>query len=163
MTKLILLTWALLASIASAAPTITVSIADQKLRLLDDGRVTQTFPVSTATRGVGDRPGSWKTPLGEFVVAEKIGVGLPLGAVFSKRRWTGRIAKPDNGRNQIVTRILRLAGGNAYERGIYIHGTTKERQLGSPASIGCIHLSSGDVVRLFDLVPVGTRVVIACR
>ena len=62
-----------------------------------------------------------------------------------------------------VTRILHLRGlesqnAGAYGRGIYIHGTPEERKIGRPASYGCIRMRSRDVVRLFDSIPVGTKV-----
>ena len=43
-------------------------------------------------------------------------------------------------------------------RYIYIHGCPDDVELGKPGSLGCIRVSNGDVVRLFDLVSAGTRV-----
>ena len=53
-----------------------------------------------------------------------------------------------------------LDAGNvrAFDRGIYIHGTPEERKIGRPASYGCIRMRSRDVVRVFDAVPVGTKI-----
>jgi lipoprotein-anchoring transpeptidase ErfK/SrfK len=67
------------------------------------------------------------------------------------------------GRDPIVTRILRLRGldqqnSRALSRGIFIHGTPDERNIGRPASYGCIRMKSRDVVELFDHVRTGTRV-----
>ena len=42
----------------SAAPWIEVSIAGQRLRLIDDGQVLFEAPVSTAANGPGERNGS---------------------------------------------------------------------------------------------------------
>ncbi len=125
-----------------------------------------TYPVSTSKFALGDWPGSRGTPLGELEIARKIGDGAPLGAVFKSRRRTGEILLPDApGRDPIVTRILWLRGRetqnrNAYGRYIYIHGTAEERNVGRPASYGCIRMRSRDVVRLYDIVGYGARVTI---
>ena len=88
-----------------------------------------TYPVSTSKFGLGDRPGSRFTPLGQLQIAEKIGDNAPSGAVFKSRRRTGEIVSANSpGRDPIVTRILWLRGresqnANAFARDIYIHGT----------------------------------------
>lgn len=154
----------LLASLSAlAAPMVVVSVPEQSMALVDNGARLAQFPVSTSKFGLGDRPGSYRTPLGTMEVAAKIGARAPLGAVFKHRRLTGKILKPDApGRDSIVTRILQLRGldrcnAAALDRGIYIHGTAAERKIGRPASYGCIRMRSLDVVRLFDAVTVGTR------
>src|ERR1700726_3205745 len=149
---------------AETPPTIIVSIPDQKLALLEDGSSVDEFPISTSKFGVGDRPGSYATPLGMLEVASKIGANAPLGAVFKSRKTTGEILAPNaRGRDPIVTRILWLRGlerqnARAYDRGIYIHGTPVERLIGRPASYGCIRMRSRDVVSLFSAVNIGTRI-----
>ncbi len=54
-------------------------------------------------------------------------------------------------------------GGNVDSgaRYIYIHGTGNESTLGRPDSHGCIHLSSDDLLPLYDKLPEGTLVWIA--
>ena len=44
------------------------------------------------------------------------------------------------------------------ERYIYIHGTNREDLIGQPASAGCVCLRNADVIELYELIPVGTRV-----
>ena len=41
-----------------------------------------------------------------------------------------------------------------------IHGTTKEYTIGSDASHGCIRMFNKDIKELYDLVPIGTNVII---
>jgi len=143
---------------------VVISVPEQRMALLDQGALIATFPVSTSKFAIGDWPGSRGTPLGELEIARKIGASAPLGAVFKDRRRTGEILVPDApGRDPIVTRILWLRGreaqnANAFGRYIYIHGTPEERNIGLPASYGCIRMRSGDVARLFDLVGEGARV-----
>jgi hypothetical protein len=122
------------------------------------------YDVSTSKFGLGDRPGSYATPLGTMQVAQKIGGGQPSGMKFKSRRPTGEIVRPDApGRDPIVSRILWLRGleaqnKRAYGRGIYIHGTAEEHTIGTPASYGCIRMRSRDVIELYGKIEVGARV-----
>jgi lipoprotein-anchoring transpeptidase ErfK/SrfK len=164
----LLLALVLTAFHAFAAPesAIVISVPDQKLVLMQNGVRVAEYPISTSRFGVGDRLGSYATPLGWLEVATKIGDNAPLGAVFKDRRPTGEVIRPNApGRDPIVTRILWLRGlesasRNAYERGIYIHGTPVERLIGRPVSYGCIRMRSRDVAELYGRVDVGTRVCI---
>lgn len=146
--------------------TIVVSVKEQRLAVIQNGHCVADFPVSTSKYGLGDRPRSYATPLGLLEVAAKVGAGAPQGAVFKSQRFTGEVLRPNApGRDPIVTRILHLRGlqasnARAFGRGIYIHGTPEERKIGRPASYGCIRMRSRDVVRVFDAVPVGTRIAI---
>jgi hypothetical protein len=149
---------------ARAGSSVVVSVPDQKLVVLKNGLRVAQYPVSTSRFGLGDRSRSFATPLGTLAIASKIGTGAPLGAVFKSRHFTGEVLRPNApGRDPIVTRILHLKGleaqnAKAFSRGIYIHGTPQERLIGRPASFGCIRMKSRDVVRVFDSVPVGTKV-----
>jgi hypothetical protein len=143
-----------------------VSAADQKMIVLRDGKPFTQYAVSTSKFGLGDRPGSYATPLGVLRIKEKIGHGLPHGAVFKSRQHTGEVL-PANapGRDPIVTRILWLEGledknRNAYRRYIYIHGTPEERNIGRPVSYGCIRMKSNDVVELFETVGLNSKILI---
>ena len=145
-------------------PTVNVSVPDQKLMLLDNGASTGVYPVSTSKFGLGDNWNSMATPLGMLQVAQKIGDHAPVGAVFHNRRFTGEILQPNApGRDPIVTRIIWLRGleannAHAYYRGIYIHGTPQEKNIGRPASYGCIRMKSSDVTQLYTQLPVGAIV-----
>lgn len=133
-------------------------------------RFRQRYLASTSRFGVGQKAGSNQTPLGLHRVAEKIGSGYPIGTVFRSRRTVGLTWQgfPDG---PIVHRILWLEGlepglnrggdVDSHARYIYIHGTNDELTLGRPASHGCIHLAAGDLMPLFDRLPVGTLIWIA--
>lgn len=141
-----------------------VSVRDQKMLLVRDGEPIKAYKISTSKFGLGDQPGSNRTPLGRMRVARKIGGGEPAGAVFKSRRPTGEVIKPNApGRDPIVSRILWLTGTdsnnrNAYRRFIYIHGTPEVRRLGTPASYGCIRMGTKDVVDLYNRVGTGADV-----
>lgn len=148
--------------------TLVIDVPAQELRF--GGRV---YSVSTAKRGLGEQNGSLCTPRGRHIVRAKIGAGLPLGAVFVRRRPTGEVWTPEMhqkypGRDWILTRILWLSGRepgrnrlgkvDTMRRYIYIHGTPDSAQMGVPGSIGCIRMRNRDVAELFDLVPPYTPV-----
>jgi lipoprotein-anchoring transpeptidase ErfK/SrfK len=151
---------------ATASPAVVVSVPDQKLVVVDNGQPVAQFPISTSRYGLGDRPGSYATPLGRLEIAAKIGAEAPMGAVFKQRRLTGEILRPNaRGRDPIVTRIIWLRGlerqnARAFERNIYIHGTPVERLIGRPASYGCIRMRSRDIVNLFASISVGTKIAV---
>jgi lipoprotein-anchoring transpeptidase ErfK/SrfK len=141
-----------------------VSVSDQKMLLVRDGKPVKSYKVSTSKFGVGDTPNSNRTPLGRMQVAKKVGCHAPPGAVFKSRRPTGEVLKPNSpGRDPIVTRILWLKGTedrnkNAFRRTIYIHGTPEEKHLGRPASYGCIRMASQDVIDLYNRIGYGADV-----
>ncbi len=128
------------------------------------------FVCSTSKFGIGQVEGSNQTPLGLHRIAQKIGEGQPAGTVFKGRKPVGHMREgfPSS---SITTRILWLEGleegfnrgGNvdSFRRYIYIHGTGDQASLGQPASHGCIHLADGDLLEVFEQLPVGTLVWIA--
>ncbi len=156
---------------------IEISIKQQVLTLYDgDGGVLARYLVSTAANGVGCEKDSGCTPLGVHIVRAKIGAGAAANSVFVGRRPTGEICTPElmeqyPNRDWILTRIFWLSGkevgrnrlGNVdtMQRYIYIHGTPDSTDMGKIGSHGCIRMRNTDVIALFDLVEVGTRVFIA--
>jgi lipoprotein-anchoring transpeptidase ErfK/SrfK len=155
---------------------IEISIQYQTLTLLDNfGGVKAKYRVSTAANGVGCLKDSGCTPLGEHVIRAKIGAGEAPNTVFVGRRPTGETCTPElmaefANRDWILTRILWLSGkeigknrlGNVdtMQRYIYIHGTPDSTDMSKIGSHGCIRMRNVDVVELFELVEVGTQVLI---
>jgi L,D-transpeptidase YbiS len=152
---------------------IEISIPQQTLTLRDRGKMVKSYSVSTASRGAGEKNGSLCTPRGRHIVRAKIGAGLPLNAVFVRRRptgevWTRELHEEYPGRDWVLTRILWLSGCelgrnrlgevDTMRRYIYIHGSPDTAQMGKPGSIGCIRMRNPDIVELFDLVPPYTPV-----
>jgi lipoprotein-anchoring transpeptidase ErfK/SrfK len=154
--------------VPAPAPTpsvqLVISVVDQKLAVVVNGKIYKDYHISTSRYGEGDNWGSWRTPTGILQIAGKIGASAPAGAVFWRRQVTGEVL-PANapGRDPIVSRIIWLRGleeanRNAYKRCIYIHGTPQEAFLGRKASFGCIRMRSADVIEVFNWVNVGTPV-----
>lgn len=155
---------------------IEVNVSNQTLVVHDPrGQEIMRFRVATARNGVGEKLGSEQTPRGEHYIRAKIGAGQPASTVFISRRPTGetyspalRTAFPE--RDWILTRILwlcglergknRLGSVDTMRRYIYIHGCPDDDPMGIPSSRGCVKMRNSDIIRLFDQVPVGTRVTI---
>jgi len=153
------------------ADILHVSIERQELTVIKENIERTAYKASTSQYGVGNRDGSNQTPAGIHRIVEKIGEGVPAGTIFRDRIDTKEIwdGNQDTG-NLILTRILRLEGcedginrGNgidSFERYIYIHGTNKENNVGTPLSHGCVVMRSSDIIELFNTVKEGTIVVI---
>ena len=122
-----------------------------------------------------EQRGSGCTPRGLHVIRACIGANQIENTVFVGRRPTGEIYTPELGmqfpdRDWILTRILWLSGlelgrnrlGNVdtMRRYIYIHGCPHNVPVGEPLSHGCIRLHNRDMLDLFELVRVGTKVMI---
>ena len=152
---------------------IVVDIATQQLFFLKMGKIDVIYSVSTSVYGTGSQVNSFKTPLGRHKISEKIGEGLPEGAILKGRRWTGAIAniikEPIDTKFDVVTsRILWLtgleegknlgSGVDSKSRYIYIHGTAEEGLIGKPASDGCVRMYNSDVISLFNSVNIDTEV-----
>ena len=154
---------------------IKVSIDEQRLQLLAAGEVKMDVAVATAANGPGEIMHSECTPRGWHRIRAKIGAGAPENTVFTGRRPTGEIYSPalrqeHPGRDWMLTRILWLCGlepgknrfgeRDSMRRYIYIHGCPETDKMGVPSSHGCVKMRNADVIRLFDSVPVGLRVLI---
>lgn len=167
-------------ALANNKTTMTKIIIDiPKQRLTwQAGDSAVHYTISSAKNGVGQQMGSYRTPIGRHVIAEKIGENAAINSVFVARQATGEVyddtlARQYPNRDWILTRILWLAGCergvnqgfdeqgincDSYERYIYIHGTPDSEPMGVPNSHGCIRMTNADMVDLFDKVQVGTCV-----
>lgn len=154
---------------------ILVSIDEQRLQLLDDGKPVMDTLIATAANGPGEVIHSECTPRGWHRVRARIGDGCPTGTVFVGRRPTGELYTPalkaaEPERDWMLTRILWLCGMepgsnrfgkvDSMRRYIYIHGCPDEDAMGVPSSHGCVKMRNHEVIELFDRVAAGTRVLI---
>lgn len=151
-------------AVAPVRQRLVVSVEDQMMVTFERDQPRRMFPVSTSRFGTGDKPRTFKTPLGRLEIVEIIGQGLPPGAKMKARMPTGEIVPMDApGRDPIVTRVLRLRGmekrnAQTMKRLIYIHGTPEESKLKTPASWGCVRMGSENIITLCKWVKVGARV-----
>jgi len=155
---------------------VLVNIADQQLSVVDQQqRTVYQTTVATAKNGIGQIEGSECTPLGSHRIRAKIGDDCELNTVFVGRRPSGEIYSPELDaqfpkRDWILTRILWLCGNevginrganvDTMRRYIYIHGAPDSHPMGVPSSHGCIKMRNADVLALYELVDVGTTVMI---
>lgn len=154
---------------------LKVFVGLQQLHTYHQQYLERVYDISTAKNGVGEQNGSEQTPRGLHVIRAKIGSAQPVNTVFQQRRPTGEIYSPElkkmhPTRDWILTRIFwlsglevgknRLGSVDTMRRYIYIHGTPDETPLGLPGSRGCIRMRNADIIELYNLIPVGTRILI---
>ena len=118
---------------ASAAIVARIDNSQQRMRVYVDGELVYVWPVSTA------RPG-YRTPPGHYRVRRM------------ERMWYSR--KYDW---SPMPHALFFRGGYA------IHGTYSVRQLGRPASHGCVRLAPSNARALFNMVSArgGAQVIVS--
>jgi len=154
---------------------IEVDISEQRLYLIENNLIKASYPISTSKYGEGSIQNSFKTPLGEHSIKEMIGEEVEINTIFTSRINTKRSATiidqfEDTDNDYVTSRIIWLdgeeegfnKGGNvdSFQRYIYIHGTHEEGLIGTKASHGCIRMFNYDVIELFKLVNIGTKVLI---
>jgi len=154
--------------------TIKVKVSKQTLSLFNDQQqLIAEYPVSTSVFGIGNKDGSFQTPLGHHQICEKIGEAMAEDEVFIGRQPQGQLTNlnaegkelPDD---IITARILRLVGMeeginkgqgiDSYDRYIYIHGTHDEEHISQPVSHGCVRMKNKDIIDLFKKVELNTDV-----
>ena len=167
----------LLFSVISYAESahIEVDISEQRLYLIENSLIKASYPISTSKYGEGSIENSFKTPLGKHSIKEMIGEEADINTIFTSRINTKRSATiidqfEDTDNDYVTSRIMWLdgeedgfnKGGNvdSFRRYIYIHGTHEEGLIGTKASHGCIRMFNYDVIELFNLVNIGTKVLI---
>ena len=152
-----------------------VSIENQKMYHIKEGAIAKKYIISSSEYGTGSEVGSNKTPLGLHKVKEKYGAKTPRNGRMIGRVFYGQIAtiykdKQKSKTDDVTSRIFWLEGLekgknkgegiDSYKRYIYIHGTSEEGRLGTPASHGCIRMKNKEVIDLYKLIEVGTLVLI---
>ena len=93
-----------------------------------------------------------------------------IGRVYSGQIATIYTDQTKSKTDDVTSRILWLEGLekglnkgaeiDSYKRYIYIHGTSEEGRLGTPASHGCIRMKNKEVIELYDKIKIGTLVLI---
>ena len=155
---------------------IDINLTCQELTAFNEsGKAVMTTKVSTAKNGSGECNGSNCTPRGWHKIRAKIGEDLPENTVLIGRRPTQEIYSSDlrsqfPQRDWILTRILWLSGLEPYynrlgrvdtmRRFIYIHGCPDDDMMGVESSHGCVKMRNSEIIKLFNMVEVGTLVYI---
>ena len=152
-----------------------VSIENQKMYHIKEGEIVKKYIISSSQYGTGSESGSNKTPLGLHIVKKKYGTKTPINGRMIGRVFYGQIAtiyqdKTKSKTDDVTSRIFWLEGLekgknigegiDSYNRHIYIHGTSEEGRLGTPASHGCIRMKNNEVIDLYKTIAIGTLVLI---
>lgn len=134
---------------ATLGPTIVVRVDTNTLELYDGFRVVGTWDVATA------KPG-WVTPVGEWTLYRK--AENPTWYNPALDSWGASLPAvvPGGPGNPMGTRALYITAPGL----IRIHGTSAPESIGRYASHGCIRMHNEQIEHLYDLVPVGTKVII---
>jgi lipoprotein-anchoring transpeptidase ErfK/SrfK len=119
--------------------SIVIQKRRNRLTLLADGEPFKHYKVATGTDG--------STPAGSFKIVNKL----------ENPTWyhAGAVVPPDSPDNILGTRWLGFD-----TPGYGIHGTTLPETIGTQSSKGCVRMLNEDVEELYDIVPVGTDVVV---
>jgi lipoprotein-anchoring transpeptidase ErfK/SrfK len=126
---------------------IAVSKSRHDLLVTANGRFFKRYQVATGRYE--------KTPVGTFAVAERI-------PEPPWHRDDGKVIPFGDKENILGTRwmAIKSTGTTPEIRGYGIHGTWDNASIGKSESAGCIRLKNEDVEELFEMVPLGTSVVI---
>ena len=133
---------------------IVINLAEMRLYLFIQGDKKNiiTFPV-----GIGET--GKETPVGSFSIIEKLSDPVwyvPRSIQFERPESASTV--PPGPDNPLGNRALRLSAGD-----VLIHGTNKPWGEGRRVSHGCIRLYPEDILQLYEVVPVGTKVTIVCQ
>jgi lipoprotein-anchoring transpeptidase ErfK/SrfK len=134
---------------ASLGTTIVVRVDENRLDLYQGFDVVRSYSVATA------KPG-WVTPVGEWGLVRK--AENPTWYNPALDTWGADLPAviPGGPGNPMGTRALYLNAPGL----IRIHGTPDPSSVGRYASHGCIRMYNSQVEELYDLVPVGSEVII---
>ena len=126
---------------------LVLNLPEQRLFLFKKGRLVDSFPIGVFRDG-------FSTPIGSTSVVRKV-VDPTWYPTASTRRDDPTLpaAVPPGPDNPLGTRAMYL-GWPMY----LIHGTHKPYGIGRRVSRGCIRMYPANSERLYDMVPVGTRV-----
>lgn len=123
---------------------LKIKLKERRVYVYLGNKVKTSFPIAIG------KPG-WETPKGKFKILQM--VKDPAW----EHPWNGKIFPPGP-TNPLGVRWIGFwtDGKNT----IGFHGTPNERVMGQAVSHGCVRMRNRDVVSLFELVKVGTTVVV---
>lgn len=129
---------------SDASLYLKIDLSDRRVYVMRDNQVKTSFPIAIGRRG-------WETPTGEFRVIQM------LRNPSWQHPFTGEVVPPGRDNPLGVRWIGFWTDGRNY---IGFHGTPNENSVGRAASHGCVRMFNRDVVNLFEMVSLGTPVVV---
>ncbi len=132
---------------------VVVSKASFTATVYSNGEVVRVFPIAYGSNPDGlnkQKQGDCRTPEGSFQIVGKA-VNPPYRGI------PGQVIPGGAPNNPFGTRFMAL---NTWGGSIGMHGTSNPNSIGSRASHGCMRMFTEDAEELYDLVKVGTPVII---
>jgi L,D-transpeptidase ErfK/SrfK len=129
---------------------VVINLPEQRLyKFFDDGREPETFPIGIGREGLS-------TPLGTTTVVRRVAgpTWYPTERMRKEKPELEAVVPPGP-ENPMGSHALYL-GWPTYA----IHGTNRPFGIGRRSSSGCIRLYPEGITKLYDLVPLGTKVTV---
>ncbi|MBW1991486.1 MAG: L,D-transpeptidase [Deltaproteobacteria bacterium] len=123
---------------------ILLKLGERRVYIYEGERVLASYPVAVGKKG-------WETPTGRFRVIHK--VRHPRW----KSPWSGRISPPGP-RSPLGERWIGFWSNGRQTIGF--HGTPGVHLLGQAVSHGCVRMRNRDIKVMYDLVEIGTPVIV---
>jgi murein L,D-transpeptidase YafK len=140
---------------------IVVDKSDYEMHIYDSEGWYATYPIVFGSKDLGDkmREGDKRTPNGSFsVIIKKIHPKWGLELLLDYPKKEHRLLFEERKRKGLIPRNAKIGGG------IAIHGTRPDEEWTIDHyynwTDGCISVRYSDMQELFDMIPVGTPVVI---
>lgn len=130
-------------AVKSGAPFLIVNKAVNQLAFINHSTIQEIFPVGTGKS-------QELTPEGLFTVKVKA-----VNPYYRKKNIPG-----GDPRNPLGTRWIGFDAKNTNGRIYGVHGTNQPYSVGKYISNGCVRLRNSDVERLYQQVPLGTKILI---
>jgi len=141
---------------------IVIDTGENRLRVMNDGRVEREVVVSCGSGDILEEPGGqrrWQfdTPRGEFEVTSKL-----VNPTWIKPDWAF-IEEGEEPPKDFNSRVDNDSLGDyalGFGDGFFIHGTLYTRLLGRNVTHGCVRVGDKDLEEVFRRVPMGARIYI---
>jgi len=131
---------------------LLLRLQERRIYLMDHDPETpvESFPIAVGKKGT-------ETPTGEFEVEEMV---VDPDFVVIDKQDRSKILRtiPPGPLNPLGLRWIGFTHGPGWTLGI--HGTPRPELLGQAVSNGCVRMKNADVVRIFEQVELGTRVIV---
>jgi len=130
---------------------IVINLSEMRLYFFPEKKKSSvmTFPIGIGSEGK-------ETPQGTFKIVEKtVKPSWHVPESISKERPELPKVVPPGPDNPLGSHAMRLS-----ERTVLIHGTNRPYAVGRKASHGCIRMYPEDIPKLFEMVPVNSKVTI---
>jgi lipoprotein-anchoring transpeptidase ErfK/SrfK len=121
---------------------LLIKLSERRVYVYNKDQVEASFPVAIGRAG-------WETPVGRHQVIQM------LHDPTWQHPFTGALIPPGPDNPLGARWIAFWTDGKNY---VGFHGTPNENSVGRPASHGCVRMYNRDVIKLFEMVRIGTPV-----